>query len=203
MMNRLCSRLTSVALISLWIIIGGCAGTPPSRFYVLSPLQGDDRQGEADEACAAISIGPVELPDYIDRPQIVTRISPNKLNLAEFDQWAEPLMDSFSRILMENLSILLCADPISLYPSRGPTTIDYRVEIEVIRLDGRLGEQATLVARWIIFDEKDSKVLLTRKSNLSSPAQSGGFEALVSAQSQTIEALSRDIAEAIKAILKQ
>lgn len=203
MMDRLCLRLTCVGLISLWITIGGCASTPPSTFYVLSPLQDDKGQSEADETCAAISVGPVELPDYVDRSQIVTRISPNKLNLAEFDQWAEPLKESFSRILMENLSILLCADPISLYPSRGPTEIDYRVEVEVIRIDGSLGEQATLVAHWMILDERDRRVLLTRKSNLSSPAQGGGYEALVLAQSQTIAALSRDIAEAIKTILKQ
>ena len=203
MMDRLCLRLTSVGLIFILIIIGGCASTPPSRFYVLSPLQGDHTQAKADEACAAISVGPVELPDYVDRFQIVTRISPNKLSLAEFDQWAEPLKESFARVLMENLSILLCADPISLYPSRGPTAIDYRVEVEVIRIDGRLGEQATLVARWTILDEKDSRVLLTRKSNLSSPAQGGDYEALVSAQSQTIVAFSRDIAEALKTILKQ
>ena len=203
MMDRLCLRLTSVGVIFIVIIIGGCASTPPSRFYVLSPMQGDQRQAAFNEACVAISVGPIELPDYVDRSQIVTRISPNKLNLAEFDQWAEPLKESFSRVLMENLSILLCADPISLYPSRGPTANDYRVEVEVIRIDGRLGDQATLVARWIILDEKDGTILFTMKSNLSSPAQGGDYEALVSAQSQTLAALSREIAEAFKTILKQ
>ena len=94
MMDRLCLRLTSVGVIFILIIIGGCASTPPSRFYVLSPLQGDHRQAKADDTCAAISVGPVELPDYVDRSQIVTRISPNKLYLAEFDQWAEPLKES-------------------------------------------------------------------------------------------------------------
>jgi len=202
MMDRFYCRLIFVGVISLWVIIGGCASTPPSRFYVLSPMQGENRQAEADEACAAISVGPVELPDYVDRSQIVTRISPNKLSLAEFDQWAEPLKESFARVLMENLSILLCADPISLYPSRGPTAIDYRVEVEVIRIDGKLGERASLIARWMILDEKDNTVLFTKKSNLSSPAQGGDYEALVSAQSQTIAALSRDIAEALKTILK-
>ena len=92
---------------------------------------------------------------------------------------------------------------MTLRASSGPTRIDYRIEVEVIRLDGRLVEQATLVARWMILDEKDMKVLLTRKSNLSSPTQGRDYEALVSVQSQTIEALSRDIAEAIKAILKK
>ena len=78
MIYRLCLRLTRVGLIFIGIIILGCASTPPSRFYVLSPIQGDDREAEADETCTAISVGPIELPDYVDRSQIVTRISPNK-----------------------------------------------------------------------------------------------------------------------------
>jgi len=204
-MDRLSSRLIGFTVISVLLIVGGCGGTPASRFYVLSPMPSseDTMRAEMSESCVAISVGPVIMPDYIDRPQIVTRISENRLRLAEFDQWAEPLGDSFPRILMENLSTLLCAEPITLYPSRGPISIDYRVEVEVIRLDGRLGEQASLVARWIILDERETKVLLTRKSNLNAPVQGGDYEALVSAQSQTIAALSRDIAEAIKAILNQ
>jgi uncharacterized lipoprotein YmbA len=165
-------------------------------------MQGDHKLANADETCIAIIVGLIELPDYVDRSQIVTRISPNKLSLAEFDQWAEPLKENFSRVLMENLSTLLCADPITLYPSRGPTDTDYRVEVEVIRIDGRLDGQATLVARWIILEEKDGTAIFTWKSKLSSPVQGDDYEALVAAQSQTIEALSRHIAEAFETILK-
>jgi uncharacterized lipoprotein YmbA len=165
-------------------------------------MQGDNKVAKSDEPCIAISIGPIELPDYVDRSQIVTQISPNKLRLAEFDQWAEPLKENFSRVLMENLSILLCADPITLYPSRGPIDTDYRVEVEVIRIGGRLGEQADLVARWIILEEKDGTVLFTWKSKISSPVEGDDYEALVAAQSQTIEALSRHIADAFETIRK-
>ena len=202
-MDRLCSRLTTVALISLWIMLGGCGRSPASRFYVLSPLPGSEKgmQVKTDKGCYAIGIGPVTLPDYTDRPEIVTRISPNKLSLGEFDRWAEPLVDGFPRILMENLSSLLCADPITLYPPTGPISIDYRVEVEVIRFDGTLGESASLIARWTLFNEKKMRILLTRRSNLSSSATAGDYEALVSAQSQNIAALSREIAEAFKTVI--
>ena len=171
-MDRLFSRLTAVVLVSLWIMLGGCGRSPASRFYVLSPMPAseDSVQVKTDKGCYAIGIGPVTLPDYTDRPEIVTRISPNKLSLAEFDRWAEPLVDGFPRILMENLSTLLCADPISLYPPTGPISIDYRVGVEVIRLDGTLGESASLIARWTLFNEKEMRILLTRRSNLSTAA---------------------------------
>ena len=201
-MNRLFIP-TRVVFISLWIILGGCGGSPASRFYVLSPMPAseDSVQVKTDKGCYAIGIGPVTLPNYTDRPEIVTRISPNKLDLGEFDRWAEPLVDGFPRILMENLSSLLCADPITLYPLRGPTPIDYRVEVEVIRLDGTLGGSASLIAYWMIIDEKESRILRRRKSNLSSPATADGYEALVAAQSQNIAALSQEIAKGITTVI--
>ena len=201
-MNRLFIP-TRVVFISLWIILGGCGGSPASRFYVLSPMPAseDSVQVKTDKGCYAIGIGPVTLPNYTDRPEIVTRISPNKLDLGEFDRWAEPLVDGFPRILMENLSSLLCADPIILYPLRGPTPIDYRVEVEVIRLDGTLGGSASLIAYWMIIDEKESRILRRRKSNLSSPATADGYEALVAAQSQNIAALSQEIAKGITTVI--
>ena len=204
-MDRLYSRLIAVAFVSLWIMLGGCGRSPASRFYVLSPLPESekDMQVKTNKGCYAIGIGPVTLPGYTDRPEIVTRISPNQLSLGEFDRWAEPLVDGFPRILMENLSTLLCADPITLFPPIGPVSIDYRVKVEVIRLDGTLGESASLIARWSLFNEKKMRILLTRMSNLSSPATAGGYNALVSAQSQNIAALSREIAEAFKTVVSK
>ncbi len=180
--------------------LAGCASSAPSRFYVLSPLASSKAESQAlkDEVCIAIGIGPVELPAYLDRPQIVTRVSENELNLAEFDKWAEPLKDNLFRVLAENLSTLLCADAISIFPWKGPTPIDYQVEVTVIRMDGNVGGNASLVARWAIFRENDKKMLLTRKSSYSEPLSSQNYKALVSAQSRTIADLSREIAEAIK-----
>lgn len=203
-MFHLLSRLTLVALGALLMALGGCAGTTaPSRFYVLSslPSSGKEVQVVADESCITIGIGPVEVAQYLDRPQIVTRISPNELKLAEFDKWAEPLKDNFSRVLAENLSNLLCAKAIAVFPWRGSTPIDYQVEVEVLRLDGVLGNSATLVARWRIFRGERTEMLLSRKSSFSEPVKSQDYEAFVSAQSRTIAALSREIAAEIKAIL--
>ena len=200
MMHLLFSRLTMLTIVALLMHLAGCASSAPTRFYVLSPLPGAKAESQTlkDEGCIAIGIGPVELPAYLDRPQIVTRVSENELNLAEFDKWAEPLKDNFSRVLVENLSTLLCADAISIFPWKGPTPIDYQVEVTVIRMDGNVGGNASLVARWAIFRENDRKMLLTRQSSFSRLLSSQGYKALVSAQSRAIADLSREIAEAIK-----
>jgi uncharacterized lipoprotein YmbA len=199
-MRLLLSRLTMLTIVALLMHLAGCASSAPTRFYVLSPLTSSKAESQVlkDEGCIAIGIGPVELPAYLDRPQIVTRLSENELDLAEFDKWAEPLKDNFSRVLVENLSTLLCADAISIFPWKGPTPIDYQVEVTVIRMDGNVGGNASLVARWAIFRQNDRKMLLTRQSNFSRRISSESYKALVSAQSRAIADLSREIAEAIK-----
>jgi uncharacterized lipoprotein YmbA len=200
------SRSEPGGIDRLIILLAGCAvtgTTAPSRFYMLSPLSESKEQAQValQEECIAIGIGPVEVAEYLNRPQIVTRLSSNELKLAEFDQWAEPLKDNFSRLLAENLSSLLCADAIAVFPWGGSTPIDYRVEVEVVRLDGALGSNAILDVRWAIYREEDRRMLFTKKSSLSEATNGSGYEPFVSAQSRAIELLSREIAEQIKNIL--
>jgi len=201
-MSRIISIIKAVALGLLLMTFMACASNAPSRFYVLSSLTGTDGEPEmaSDKRQVTIGIGPVELPAYLDRQQVVTRVSANELHLAEFDEWAEPLDDSFMHVLMENLSVLLSKNLFTIFPVRGSESIDYQVEVEVIRFDGSLAGDASLLVRWTIFGEDAKKLLLTRKSSFKEATGGTGYEALVAAQSRTVEALSREIAGAIKGL---
>jgi uncharacterized lipoprotein YmbA len=85
---------TAVILMFSLSILGGCLPKPsaPTKLYILSPLAGPavEMHNKTDEIFMTIGVGPVHLPEYLDRPEIVTRINPNELKLAEFDIWAEP-----------------------------------------------------------------------------------------------------------------
>jgi hypothetical protein len=151
-----------------------------------------------DQKSVAIGLGPVTFPEYLNRPQIVVRGSGNQLQIAEFARWAEPLVENFSRVLVENLSALLSSDSIVPYPRKKSTPTDYQVTVDVIRFDGTPGENASLVARWTILGDDGEKALQKKKSSLSEPIDGQSYEALVSAESRLVTALSREIAAAIK-----
>jgi uncharacterized lipoprotein YmbA len=202
MLNSLSFRLTFLALGLYLVVSGGCARTEPSRFYTLSPLatSGTETGVEAAGEGIAIGVGPIKIPEHLDRPQIVTRTSRNELNLAEFDRWAGSLVDEFSRVLAENLSILLSTDRVSIYPWRKSVPIEYQVVVDVTRFDGELGGNARLIARWTVFGGRDKKVHAMQSSRISEPSGGGGYEAMVAAQSRALANLSREIAGAIKTI---
>ena len=200
-------RLPLVILAVLLVFQGGCVNLGKStsqktRFYLLNPMysSGEENQIEESEHGLAIGVGPVRIPEYLNRPQIVTRTKENEYYLAEFHQWAESLKANFPRVLAENLSILLATDRVTLYPWRRSMPVDYQILVEVIQFDGRLGGSATLVARCSILSGNDKKVFVIKKSSFSESSAKQGYDALVAAKSRTVAYLSRDIAKAVKAV---
>ena len=134
----------------------------------------------------------------MNRPQIVTRTGKNELRLAEFAQWAEPLRSNVSRVLIENLSVLLGTDQVILFPKRVPIPIDYQVAVKVTRFDVVSGGSAQLDARWAIFAEGGKPLLRKGQSSFSEPVGGPDYAAMVAAESRALEALSRELAGAIK-----
>jgi uncharacterized lipoprotein YmbA len=187
----------------LFIFLTGCASTNPAKFYLLSPLpEGSTVKSSATDACVSLGVGPVKLPEYLNRPQIVTRASTNELIFGQFDRWAEPLSDTFPRVLAENLTRLLCTKSVMLYPWKPSTQIDYRVEAEVIRMDGALGKEASLEVWWSIGGGGEKKVLISRQSKFREPVAANDYEALVQAQSRLLASFSREIVEAMGKLTK-
>jgi hypothetical protein len=185
-----------VLLLALAVCLSACGGkSATSQFYVLSPLPQPSLSAAEG---AVIGVFPVAMPDYLDRPQIVTRVSENELKLDEFSRWAEPLKDSFNRALVQNLSTLLnTAKVINTMETPGfPLTLQVRVE--VVQFDGTLGGDVVLIAKWGLFGESGKKLLLAKRSSFKEPTGAPTYEALVAAESRAVAALSREIAEAIK-----
>jgi uncharacterized lipoprotein YmbA len=81
------------------LVLSGCFGsTPPTQFYLLPSPTGVDTAppSSAVQRDLTLGVGPVTVPPYLDRTQIVTRASRAKLVLADFDQWAAPLQDTIT-----------------------------------------------------------------------------------------------------------
>ncbi|MGQ4806714.1 hypothetical protein NKDENANG_00049 [Candidatus Entotheonellaceae bacterium PAL068K] len=198
-MSRLVSRLLPGTLGIMLMVLTGCVGNPPSRFYILAPLPPSETAELFARQSIAIGVGPVSLPSYLDRPQIVTHASRTKLDLAEFDQWAAPLQENFALVLAENLSVLLATDHVVVFPWQRSTPIDYQVIVDVTRFDGAVGGDMLLVARWSVH-QADGHELMMEKSRFGEPIAGQDYEAIVTAMSRTLESLSRDIAAAVRSV---
>ena len=183
------------------LMVGGCA-SQPSRFYLLSALPDTDvaSPGTLSPQGSTIGVGPVTLPRYVDRPQIVTRTSPYEIKLAEFDRWAEALDTNFSRVLAENLSLLLPTARVVMAPWSRATPIDYQISVDVSHFLSQVGGDSLLVADWTVFKGEGQEVLTSGRSHFSASPDGPDYAAIVAAMSQTIASFSREIATVVKGV---
>lgn len=196
-------------LIVLAALAAGCAQqSQPSTFYVLSYPH---NPGEHDSTTTmrdgiAVGIGPVELPQYLDRPQIVTRASDNQLHIEEFDRWGGRLKENFSTVLAEVLSAELETDRITAHPWASAAPIEYQVIVNVIAFDTDTAGRSSLDARWSIVDVRRQDILVTARSTLrqqvaaplESPLDPVDHDAITAAMSRNVADLGREIARHIR-----
>jgi hypothetical protein len=191
------SGIAAIFLLSLPLFCG-CASKSPN-YYVLHSLQSEAPgvKMATSESDLTIGVGPIKIAEYLDRPQMVTRSTPDSLQFAEFDKWAEPLDKNLARVLAENLSILLSTDRVVVFPWAGSMHPLYQVTVDVAQLEYTVDGKAMLVANWSVFGDDGQKLLTTKRSRLSVPVQSTGFEEIASAQSRAVEEMSREISACI------
>lgn len=187
-----------MALIGVALLVLGmtaCGGrTRPSVFYALNAMDHYSSAAQASTKDLRVGVGPVRLPDYLNRPQIVVREGKNRLVVDEFHRWGGALEDEILRVLTENLGELLGSEKVRGYADELQQA-DYRVGIAFRRFEGVDGEAALLQASWSILSPRTADLLKTRKGVFRVPvAEPGDYESIVSAQSEALAALSREIA---------
>ena len=192
-----------IALCVLTAALGGCFGSShPSRFYTLSSLRGPEAAPGATSADhrSIVAVGPLAIPDYLDRPEIVTRVGQNEMRVNEFQRWAGPLDGNLSRAIVENLSVLLPVDRFSVVgwnpAARHNAPIAYRVAVDVTRFDAVPVAMVFLEADWTVYGN-EKEILLEKKSSVSKKVGGPEFTDLVAAMSKAVEDLSRDIAAGV------
>jgi len=206
------SRLIQAAVIfaTLALLLPACgtfsARPDPSRFYTVTAIaQPETMPAKASSNSGGVSlgIGPVRLPGYLDHQEIVTRVSQNRIDLSEYDRWAEPLETNFTRVVGQNLSVLLHTDRLVFYPWELNTRPNYQVTIEVLRFESNTQGNVQLTARWEILDTSKRLPLQAGESGITRQPTTQSTDAAVAALSEALGDLSREIANAVSAIEKQ
>ncbi len=177
---------------------------PRTRFYMLSALAPSGTAAEAPARMSelAIGIGPVRIPEYLDRRNLIVRSRQNEYEIVELAQWAEPLADTLGRVLADNLSVLLGTQRIVQFPWRPAIPVGCQLAVQVVQFDGSLAEQVVLRAQWQLFAGEGKKLLDFGYSVIEEKIAEPTIEALVAAKSRAAERFSRQIAAAMQRLAR-
>ncbi|WP_159715167.1 PqiC family protein [Geminicoccus flavidas] len=187
-----------VALCILGLV--ACATSQPTRLHTFADPPMPERPVRPDSRLA-IGIADIALPDYLDRPQIVTRTSATRMDVAEFDRWVESLDAITRRNLLQSLRNHLGTDKIVILPQSRPVRLDYQVAVDVTRFDAVLGGEMTLDARWLVLDGAGDQVLQDGRVLLSLPTgEATDLQGTVDAMSEGWSRLGTEVSSAISVL---
>jgi uncharacterized lipoprotein YmbA len=190
-------RAAALALSGL-VSQAGCSFWRPrpdqTRFYVLTEASAPPSATRAP--AALVALGPVHLAAYLDRPQLVTRVAPNEVVIAEAERWAEPLDGALAATLARNLARALGSDAV-LPPGDGAAHAAFEAALAVSRCERISAREVELAVRWTIRDDS-GRVRLTRESRLRQATAGSGAGDAVAALSQALAALSVELAAALR-----
>jgi len=185
------------------LVLGACGTSPNSTFYSLKPLAAPVPGTAVPKKEVAVRINRFVFPDYIDRPNIVTRPGGNRIDIAEFNRWAGSLSSEFHRVLGANLGVLLNTPRISAYPAEVAIDPEFYISGNVVAFDGTLNRDVLLDVYWFVNDRGRRQVLAVRHSVITVDVKGSGYEELVSAYGQALLQLSIQMQTTIEELAKR
>lgn len=199
--------LTSRLLVSLvllaWAAATGCVSLKASedaRFFYLEPLSIPGEAPQPPAEATLVGVLPVRVPGYLDRPQLVTQAGGHEVEIHEFERWAEPLERCLTRTLAENLAVLLPEHLVLAHPWKLTRAVRHRVLLEVSDFSRQTSGEVRLVARWTILPGDQERPLDRGSCRLTRTPSSAATGEVVAAMSELLAELSREIAEALRAL---
>ena len=183
-------------LLALIMLLAGCSTSPPNNYYLLSAHTFATPTG----ATPAVGVGPIRIPEYLNRQNIVYTRVENALQVASIDLWAEPLGDGMQRVLVLNLTGLLNTQNVSSFPWHPERAPEFGIEVNVLQLEAN-EQQALLTAEWVVYRPASAGSVNRRISQLQVPLPAGTAAPgqVAAAYSTLLFQLSEIIAAAIYA----
>ena len=182
------------------LVLSGCMRTRPSRFYTLHPVLTHAAPGTKIKTVGVsdiiVGVGPVRVPGYMARGQIVTRLDRNEVQLSEFDRWADTVSELVPAIIEDNLGALLPSGEVREYRVHRRVTFTHQLVVDISEFIGTPGGEALLEAKWYLIDlSEDAAAVAARSGTYRRRIAGKTHNEVVSAMSLLLGDLCEDIAK--------
>lgn len=179
-----------LAFVAGIMLLSGCIGgySPMSKFYT---LVGETDITPVSETKISVGVLPVQIPDYLNRPQIILNGVGNQMDLSETNRWIDSLTDLAQSALIFDLQQAL---PKAFVKTKGYDNAKYNrlVQVEVAQMDGKINGTALLSVWWHVQNMNGRELYRTR-FEATAPA-GDSYETYAQAQSELWKRLAVEIA---------
>jgi uncharacterized lipoprotein YmbA len=181
----------------LLVLLAACGSSPKTEFYVLNADQSSVMQSANLSTGPSVGVWQVDLPDLLDRSEIVTRDNQFKVTMADFSWWAGNLRENMTLLITAKLSQFLQSNRVVVSPWPSYRKIDYQVIVRVVRFDGELGGEVALRGLWSLLDGTGENELKREVFEFKTNTADLTHQEMVVAMSRLTVQLSEQVADGI------
>ncbi|MDM8535705.1 PqiC family protein [Desulfobacterales bacterium HSG17] len=195
--------LPGVLFITLLFVLSGCmsGASVKTRYYVLNPVAPESGEAIPKNSTDNISLEIISLrlPQYLERPQIVTRSHQNQLQLSEYHQWAGNLRKNVTIVLARNLSRFLKTPNVIVPPQSTRIQPDFRVQLEIMQFEMDAEGTVQFSGQWRLWsrDQKTAPVTQIVELARAIELKGGDYAGIVQAMEEVLGEVSLLIADVI------
>lgn len=183
--------LTTILIALTLIFSAGCFGRgAPSHYYLMSAKDPLIRQ--AIEPTEVLGIGPVTIPEYLNREAIVIRKGDYELQISDLHRWAEPMLENILRVLKSYLEVKAPAYRIEAHPWGVGERPEKRIAFSISQFEQVAGERVVLKAA-----ASSSGLIADANYNVEIPCQTLDKSAVAQCMSGALEELAAQISQNI------
>lgn len=144
--------MNKLLILLLIIFLVGCGSSAPTNFYT---LQSDTpiKQERGISKTKTLMVGPIEIPKYLEKPQMVLTDSQYQLYYSDFNWWSSPLEDNIKNVMVMNLIGQVPRLHIIEFPGSLTDKPDFRVQVNFLEFDTTTKGVSILKAQWRLLNK--------------------------------------------------
>ena len=196
-MNRL---ILLLCVPSLAAVLSSCATSPPVRYYSLQPVAAS--AGDAPGA-KVVGLGPLRVPEYLRRSQMVTRGPGSEIEVHDNARWAEPVDKAIHRVVAANVDSQLDGVVVVAYPYLETVPVDFVVLGQVDRFDADASGEVMLQVQWAVLNDLRKGVIDPQRARYEARAgDPNDPNAIARAMNEALNRFSDDVAAQLRSALE-
>jgi uncharacterized lipoprotein YmbA len=181
-------RCCRAVLFGLLLCLAGCGGR--EQYFRLS----SDGPAILPATGVLVLVGPVTLPTYIDRAELVFQSADNQFQVPSKVDWAGSLQENFTRVLATDLGRRLHSGNVLTFP--GPPTLKsrYQVVVDIRQFHAISGGDAILDVAWRVQIPQTGEIIHRQNGSFRERIAGDGYEPVVAAESRLVAQLADAVA---------
>ena len=186
------TRLVAIVLLGLT----ACASSPLKDHYYSLVLAADDVMvtDDAEAARAHLIVGPIQLPEYLNRRGLTIQIDSNQIQTANHHFWAEPLAEAIAKVLVRDLAHLISGVMVDRDAGRWTDSGDCRLRVEFDKFHATSHSRVVSSGRYWVSSSSSS---VKQEFAVSRTLSADGYAHAVEALRQSLGILANQIAGTI------